>query len=193
MSDLAMTTAAEPDGAPRIAVLDILRGIAILGILFMNINDMGASLYASFDDFRHLGWSATDQVAWWLREVLANGTARCMLEMLFGAGMVILTDRAATKASGWAIMRRYYVRNLILFAFGLVHVFILLWPGDILHTYGIAALVAFPVPAVAAALADPDRAVAVGPDADARGLFRLLSDATDARAGIRDPGEGDGG
>ncbi|WP_404370024.1 DUF418 domain-containing protein [Sphingomonas sp. MMS24-J45] len=143
MSNIAMTTAAEPDGAPRIAVLDIMRGIAILGILFMNINDMGASLYASFDAFRHLGWSATDQAAWWLREVLANGTARCLLEMLFGAGMVILTDRAAAKASGWAIMRRYYVRNLILFAFGLIHVFILLWPGDILHTYGIAALVAF--------------------------------------------------
>ena len=143
MSDLAMTTAVQPDGAPRIAVLDILRGIAILGILFMNINDMGGSLYASFDDIRHLGWSPTDQAAWWLREVLANGTARCLLEMLFGAGMVILTERAASKADGWAIMRRYYVRNLILFAFGLVHIFILLWPGDILHTYGLAALVAF--------------------------------------------------
>ena len=143
MSDITMTTAAEPDGAPRIAVLDIMRGIAILGILFMNINDMGASLYASFDDIRHLGWSASDQAAWWLREVLANGTARCLLEMLFGAGMVILTERAATKAGGWAIMRGYYARNLILFAFGLVHIFILLWPGDILHTYGLAALVAF--------------------------------------------------
>ena len=143
MSDLAMTTAVQPESAPRIAVLDILRGIAILGILFMNINDMGGSLYASFDDIRHLGWSPTDQAAWWLREVLANGTARCLLEMLFGAGMVILTERAASKADGWAIMRRYYVRNLILFAFGLVHIFILLWPGDILHTYGLAALVAF--------------------------------------------------
>ena len=143
MSDVTMTTAAEPDGAPRIAVLDIMRGIAILGILFMNINDMGGSLYASFDDIRHLGWSPSDQAAWWLREVLANGTARCLLEMLFGAGMVILTERAAEKASGWVVMRRYYARNLILFAFGLVHIFILLWPGDILHTYGLAALVAF--------------------------------------------------
>ncbi|MEG3177521.1 DUF418 domain-containing protein [Sphingomonas sp. RB3P16] len=143
MSDVAMTTAAEPDGAPRIAVLDILRGIAILGILFMNINDMGQSLNASFDDIRHLGWSASDQLAWWLREVLANGTARCLLELLFGAGMVILTDRVAAQADEWVVLRRYYGRNLILFAFGLVHVFILLWPGDILHTYGIAALVAF--------------------------------------------------
>ncbi|MEG3124630.1 DUF418 domain-containing protein [Sphingomonas sp. GB1N7] len=162
MSDVTMTTATEPDGAPRVAGLDILRGIAILGILFMNINDMGGSLWASFDDPRHLGWSQADQVAWFLRDVVANGTARCMLEMLFGVGMVILTDRAAgalqastEKPDGWfrtslqvlfgdwAVMRSYYARNIVLFLFGLVHIFILLWPGDILHTYGIAALVAF--------------------------------------------------
>lgn len=143
MNDIPMTTAVEPDGAPRIAVLDILRGVAILGILFMNINDMGQSLIASFDDIRHLGWSPTDQTAWWLREVFADGTARCMLEMLFGAGMVILTTRAAEAAGHLQVLGRYYVRNLILFAFGVVHVFILLWPGEILHTYGIAALIAF--------------------------------------------------
>ncbi len=135
--------ATEPDGAPRIAVLDILRGIAILGILFMNINDMGGSLWASFGDVRHLGWTAADQVAWWLREVIANGTARCMLEMLFGAGMVILTNRAALAVGKRVVMKRYYVRNLMLLGFGLVHIFILLWPGDVLHSYAIAALIAF--------------------------------------------------
>ena len=143
MNDVPMTTAAEPDGAPRIAVLDILRGVAILGILFMNINDMGQSLVASFDDVRHLGWSPTDRAAWWLREVFASGTARCMLEMLFGAGMVILTSRAAEAAGHVQVLGRYYLRNLILLAFGLIHILILLWPGDILHTYGIAALIAF--------------------------------------------------
>lgn len=138
-----ITAATEPDGAPRIAVLDILRGIAILGILFMNINDMGQSMAASFDDVRHLGWSTADQLVWWPREVLANGTARGLLEMLFGAGMMILTDRVAAHADESVVLRRYYGRNLILFLFGLIHIFILLWPGDILHTYGLAALVAF--------------------------------------------------
>ena len=135
--------ATEPDGAPRIAVLDILRGIAILGILFMNINDMGGSLWASFGDVRHLGWSSADQVAWWLREVIANGTARCMLELLFGAGMVILTDRAALSIGKRVVMKRYYLRNVLLLGFGIVHLLILLWPGDILHTYAIAAMIAF--------------------------------------------------
>ncbi|CAN5794462.1 DUF418 domain-containing protein YeiB [soil metagenome] len=142
MSDLTMARAEEPDGAPRIAVLDILRGVAILGILFMNINDMGASFRAG-GDVRHFGWAPIDQVAWWLREVFANGTARCLLEMLFGAGMVILTGRVADAVGEWDVMRRYYRRNIVLVAFGLVHMFILLWGGDILHTYGLAALVVF--------------------------------------------------
>lgn len=135
------TPAAEPDGAPRIAVLDILRGIAILGILFMNVNDMGASF--SNPDLRHISWTAADQTAWWLREVLANSTARTLLQFLFGAGMVILTDRIATAAGRRQAFRRYYWRNIVLWLFGLVHIFVLLWGGDILHTYGIAALVAF--------------------------------------------------
>ncbi|WP_260598762.1 DUF418 domain-containing protein [Sphingomonas endolithica] len=156
-----MVTTTEPDGAPRIATLDILRGIAILGILFMNINDMGGSFWASSTDIRHLGWTTADQIAWWLREVLADGTARCLLEMLFGVGMVILTERAAAKLAPppdypsflsvaadtlfgpLRVLRAYYWRNVVLFLFGLVHLFILLWPGDILHTYGIAAMVAF--------------------------------------------------
>lgn len=138
-----MTTAAEPDGVNRIASLDILRGLAILAILFMNINDMGGSLYAFMaNDIRHLGWSAADQVAWLVREVLANGTARCLLEMLFGAGMVILTDRAAQATAKWRVFRGYAWRNIVLWAFGMIHVYILMWPGDILHTYGIAALLA---------------------------------------------------
>lgn len=155
-----MTTAAEPDGAPRLAGIDILRGLAILGILFMNINDMGASIWAFWaQDIRHVGWSQADRLAWFLREVLADGTARCLLEMLFGVGMIILTDRAAGAIAvappesrmgrivrrlfgPWPVLRSYAWRNIVLFLFGLIHVFILLWPGDILHTYGIAALVA---------------------------------------------------
>lgn len=140
----AATRADEPDGAPRIAALDVLRGIAILGILFMNINDMGNSLWAMFDgDPRLIGWTSADRIAWTLREILANGTARCLLELLFGAGMVILTERIADGSSGWGPMRRYYWRNFVLFLFGVVHLFVLLWPGDILHTYGLAAMIAF--------------------------------------------------
>ncbi len=139
----ASITAAEPDGAPRIASLDVLRGIAILGILFLNVDGMGVNLLTEFQP-RLAGWTPLDQIAWSVREVLVTGTARAMLEMLFGAGMVILTERAAAGAGRrWQVLSGYYRRNLVLFCFGLVHIFVLGWFGDILHTYGIAAMIAF--------------------------------------------------
>lgn len=140
-----MTAAAadEPDGAPRIASLDLIRGIAILAILFMNVSEMGGSMTANWSDIRHLGWSGADQVAWWLRTLLVEGTARALLEMLFGAGMLILTDRIAAADGGpLAVPLRYGWRNAVLWAFGMAHMLLLLWPGDILHTYAVAALVA---------------------------------------------------
>lgn len=131
------------DSAPRMASLDVLRGVAILGILFMNINEMGGSIWASWSDPRHFGWSAADRVIWSLRELYAEGTARCLLELLFGAGMMVLADRygAADEEEASA---RYRRRMLVLLALGGAHMFILLWPGDILHTYALAALIAFP-------------------------------------------------
>lgn len=133
----------EPDGAPRIALLDILRGVAILAILFMNVSEMGASMTANWSDIRHIGWTGADRVAWGLRTLLVEGTARALLEMLFGAGMLILTERiAAASDSVIAVPLHYGWRNLVLWLFGMAHIVLLLWPGDILHTYAIAALVA---------------------------------------------------
>ena len=133
----------EPDGAPRIALLDILRGVAILAILFMNVSEMGASMTANWSDIRHIGWTDADRVAWWLQTLLVEGTARALLEMLFGAGMLILTERiAAASDDVIALPLRYAWRNVVLWGFGIAHMFLLLWPGDILHTYAIAALLA---------------------------------------------------
>nr|WP_277998449.1 DUF418 domain-containing protein [Sphingomonas liriopis] len=120
-----------------------MRGIAILAILFMNVSEMGGSMTANWSDIRHIGWSGADRVAWWLRTLLVEGTARALLEMLFGAGMLILTDRiAASSDSPFAVALRYGWRNAVLWAFGMAHMVLLLWPGDILHTYAVAALLA---------------------------------------------------
>ncbi len=131
----------EPDGAPRLLSLDVLRGVAILGILFMNINEMGGSIWASWVEPRHFGWTIADRSVWAVRDVLAEGTARALLEMLFGAGMVILTERTAGQVGEGLAVRRYVRRNLVLLAFGIVHMLVLLWPGDILHSYALAALI----------------------------------------------------
>jgi uncharacterized protein len=80
----------------RLPLLDIARGVAILAILFMNISDMGGSFYGFVGgDPRRFGWTGSDRAVWWTREVLVSGTARCMLELLFGAGLAVLLDRAS--------------------------------------------------------------------------------------------------
>lgn len=131
-------------GAARIDVLDVLRGIAILGIFYMNIPLMGSAVWRMFTDLRSVGWSPADQHAWFWVQVLAEGTQRGLLEMLFGAGIMVLTARAMEPDGPVAIADLYLRRNLWLLAFGLFDVFVMLWPGDILHVYALAALFLFP-------------------------------------------------
>ena len=138
------TTTGPVRGAARIEVLDVLRGVAILGIFYMNIPFMGSSVYRLMTDLRTVGWSSADQTAWFVIEVLASGTQRGMLELLFGAGMMVLTARAMQPDGPVAVADLYFRRNLWLLAFGLADVFIMLWPGDILHVYALAALFLFP-------------------------------------------------
>lgn len=128
----------------RIDVLDILRGVAILGIFYMNIPYMGNSGSLQDNDIRSIGWSAADQTVWSLISIIGEGTQRGLLEMLFGAGMMVLAARAMEPDGPVAVADLYIRRNLWLLAFGLFDVFVLGWIGDILHTYALAALFLFP-------------------------------------------------
>ncbi len=64
--------------------------------------------------------------------------------MLFGAGVMIMTCRAMTPDGPVGVADLHFRRNLWLVAFGLIHAYVLLWPGDILFAYGTAALFVFP-------------------------------------------------
>ena len=143
-ADAGAVRLAPVSGRARIDLLDSLRGIAILGIFYMNIPFMGGTVIAAFGDIRLNGWTPADQWAWSITEVVAEGTQRGLLELLFGAGMMILTARAMTPDGPVAVADLYYRRTLWLLAFGLADVFLLLWPGDILHIYALAALFLFP-------------------------------------------------
>lgn len=125
--------------ADRIAVLDVLRGFAILGIFFLNIGQMGAPVAARFGD----GWSEADFAAFAVLHVFVDGTQRGLLQILFGAGMMILTARAVDPNGPIAIADLYFRRTLWLFVFGLFNMFGLLWQGDILHGYALAGLALF--------------------------------------------------
>jgi uncharacterized protein len=144
MSETAELPIAPVTGNARIDVLDMLRGIAILGIFFMNIPFMGAPLAKIFVDTRSIGWGPADQASWTAVQLLLEGTQRGLLELLFGAGMMVLTARAMRPDGPVAIADLYTRRNLWLLGFGLVDIFLLIWAGDILHIYALAALFLFP-------------------------------------------------
>jgi uncharacterized protein len=129
-------------GSDRKDSLDTLRGVALLGILLMNIVYMGGPWTGggpptSGDAFE------LNLITWMTTNLFFEGTMRGLFSLMFGAGIVLMTSRAEARGGGIGVADIYYRRNLWLIAFGLIHGWLLLWPGDILYTYGIGALFLF--------------------------------------------------
>ncbi len=137
-------TLAPVRGRERIEVIDILRGVAILGIFFINLPAMMGPLSALIGDVRSLGWSPADQSTWLFMNTFMERTQRGMLEFLFGAGLMVTAAKAMGADGPVAIADLYIRRNLWLLGFGLINIFALLWVADILHVYALCALALFP-------------------------------------------------
>ncbi len=134
----------------RIAALDIVRGIALLGIVIANVNGFAQPSVAYYWP-PALSGGVTSEDAWfWLAQLtLIDGKARALFAMLFGAGLVLFAERAAeNEGSDSAAIFRQLRRLFWLALFGLAH-FYLLFEGDILFAYataGLCALVALGMP-----------------------------------------------
>ena len=112
-------------GTDRIASLDVLRGIAILFILFMNMPAMGGYEFVLFD-FRYPTWTTADYWTTMFTRTYLEGTQRGLLELLFGAGIMIMARRAMTPDGPVEVADLHYRRNLWLCMFGLANAFVLL-------------------------------------------------------------------
>ena len=76
----------------RIEVLDITRGIAVCGILAVNIfvmETIGSTQGRTFP----AQWNA-DWIAWTMQRVLLEGPMRGLVMVLFGAGMLMMLRNA---------------------------------------------------------------------------------------------------
>lgn len=126
----------------RIHSMDIIRGIALLGISLMNIAGFG--LYAAYSDPTvsggATGWNFN---VWWINNMFFEGTMRGMFSMLFGAGIILFTNRSTDNIQGVSVTDLYFRRVLWLFLFGLIHSYILLWHGEILYCYALTGMFAF--------------------------------------------------
>lgn len=127
----------------RILAIDLLRGVALLGILIMNIVAFGLP-GDSYDNPSTAGGSTgLNRWTWAVVSVLFEGKMRALFSMLFGAGVILMTARGEARGGGIRVADLFLRRNLWLILFGTLHGYFI-WSGDILFTYGLCGLVLFP-------------------------------------------------
>jgi len=124
----------------RISSLDLLRGFAVLGILIMNIQSFSMinSAYINPDSFGDL--TGINKWGWMLSHTFADLKFMGLFTLLFGAGIVLFSEKAREK--GVKSGPLHYRRTLWLLFFGLIHAY-LLWRGDILVSYALCALIIY--------------------------------------------------
>ena len=127
-------------GSTRIVALDAVRGMAVLGILLLNIVDFAMPRYAYVDPTFYGGASGADWWAWALSFIVADGKMRGLFSMLFGASTLLVAERA--QAAGDSPFRVHMARMTVLFLIGMVHAY-LIWSGDILVLYALCGVLAF--------------------------------------------------
>ncbi|HLO82422.1 MAG TPA: DUF418 domain-containing protein [Chitinophagaceae bacterium] len=128
----------------RIIILDSLRGIAILGILLMNIPGFALPAPASYGDLTVLNEIGTlNEKVWYVIEMTFAGTQRALFSMLFGAGMILFISGKEKRLEGLLPAEYYFRRQLWLLVFGLFNAFVLLWFWDILFLYAICGMIIF--------------------------------------------------
>lgn len=139
MNDLTEATPATP--LPRrILTLDAVRGVAVMGILLLNIIDFAMPGYAYVDPHFYGGADGADWWAWALVYVLFDGKMRGLFTMMFGASTILIAERAEAVAHGPATT--HYARLAVLFLFGMAHAY-LIWAGDILVLYAVCGAIVF--------------------------------------------------
>jgi uncharacterized protein len=129
-----------PNAADRIVTLDVIRGVAVMGILSVNITAF-SMIEAAYLNPAALGWPDPASLCVWIANMLlVDGKFRTLFSALFGASMLLVIARAEAKGgSGWSA---HWRRMAVLLAIGAAHA-ILLWRGDILTLYAMGGFLAY--------------------------------------------------
>ena len=125
--------------AARIPAMDVLRGCAVMGILWMNVTAFALPQSAYFNPAVAGDLSGGDIAFWATSLILVDGKMRGLFALLFGASMLLLIDKE--EMAGRDGRRTQMIRSGWLFVIGCLH-FFLLWWGDILRVYAIVSLFA---------------------------------------------------
>ena len=126
--------------ADRVLSLDVVRGVAVMGILLANLPAFALPEAAYFSPLAGGGSTGWDRIVWFATYVLVEGKMRGLFTFLFGASMLVVIDAAEARGvSGDGV---HFRRMATLFLIGCLHLY-LLWWGDILSHYALVGAGAF--------------------------------------------------
>ena len=121
----------------RIVFIDVLRGMALFGILAANMRAFFAPLDC-YDNIGVLFHGRADVLAQLFIDGFIQGKFISIFSFLFGMGFAIQMSRA--QARGVRFLGFYPRRLLALALFGLIHG-MLIWAGDVLLTYALSGAI----------------------------------------------------
>ena len=125
----------------RIPSLDFLRGLAILGILFINIENFAYP--DPWSPWKYGFENPIDHSTRFWVYFLTQGKFYTMFALLFGVGFYLFLERLEKKQIGLKAMDIYARRLLWLFVIGILHAYFI-WDGDVLYHYTICGFLLFP-------------------------------------------------
>jgi uncharacterized protein len=126
----------------RIDAIDVLRGIALFGVLAINItSEFRVSIFEQFLSQKHPA-SPLDRIVETILTLAVDMKAFALFSLLFGIGLAIQFERLERSPRRTMLLLR---RLIVLLAFGLIHL-CLIWNGDILTEYALAGLLVLPLP-----------------------------------------------
>ena len=134
-AEQSITDAGPVRDSARITSLDLIRGVAVLGILLMN------AVSFRFGTAPYFNLSAGGSEIWldWavgiFGEIFIDQKFMGLFSLLFGAGMILFIDRAAARGRRAVPLNMW--RNALLLLIGVLHY--TLWDGDVLMVYAVSS------------------------------------------------------
>jgi uncharacterized protein len=123
----------------RIAALDVLRGVGVLGMLAVHIQLFAYPSLARWNPTAYGDLSGLNWWVWLATSLLADGKFISIFAMLVGASIVMQTARADGAIPAW---RAHVLRMTALLVLGLLHAY-LLWYGDMLVVLALCGALVF--------------------------------------------------
>jgi len=123
----------------RIKSIDVIRGLAILGLIPMNIIIFSMPMAAYLNPDAFFGDQLTSYISYFFTSIIFDQKMMGLFSFLFGCSIVFLNLNKPNKKQGLS----HYLRMFVLLGFGVFH-HLLFWEGDILLFYAISAFIIYP-------------------------------------------------